>query len=205
MKRLLLFGCTIFLALFVAVPGHADLSVIGTGTMQGIAGNYQLIYDKVLNITWLDYTYTAGGNGMNPYTATNWAQGLSVKVSGANVTGWSLPTIQDLQFLDYNNLGNASNAIITGTGPFKNLLPGSPYWSGSTWGYWYLQGDWWYGYFAQDFLHGQSPANGGASGPGTGYYALAVTPGKVVPLPSALWLLGPGLVGLAAVRIRFGK
>ena len=26
-----------------------------------------------------------------------------------------------------------------------------------------------------------------------------------VPIPSALWLLGPGLVGLAAVRRRFGK
>ncbi len=58
MKKLSLFGCFAVLMLFLAVPGHADLTVVGMGSMQGVSGSYQLIYDNVLNITWYDYTYT---------------------------------------------------------------------------------------------------------------------------------------------------
>jgi hypothetical protein len=36
-------------------PAHADLLVSGMGTIKGVTGSYQLIYDTDLNITWLDY------------------------------------------------------------------------------------------------------------------------------------------------------
>jgi hypothetical protein len=39
------------------------------------------------------------------------------------------------------------------------------------------------------------------------FYALGLSGAHIesVPIPEALWLLGPGLVGLAAIRRRFKK
>ena len=67
---------------------QADLKVVGTGTMQGVTGSYQLIYDSVQNITWLDYTApaTIWGNQVA------WAQNLTVNFNGWLYSGWNLPT-----------------------------------------------------------------------------------------------------------------
>jgi hypothetical protein len=45
---------------------------------------------------------------------------------------------------------------------------------------------------------------GASSYPGIDLVSLTA-PGAPVPLPSALYLLGPGLIGLAAIRRRFKK
>ena len=131
---------------------HADLTVVGTGTMAGVAGSYNLIYDSAQNITWLDYL--APVNTWQNQMA--WAQNLAVNFKGQNVTGWSLPTAVDdgsypnnfsfngttsygynntssqMGYLFYTDLGNKgyydkngnpqSGWGLTNTRPFKSLI-----------------------------------------------------------------------------------
>ena len=84
----------------IAAAQAPDLKVVGTGTMQGVTGSYQLIYDGAQNITWLDYTHWDTTNNGNNYNDTwqnqvNWAQNLTVNFNGLTITGWSLPTTTD--------------------------------------------------------------------------------------------------------------
>jgi hypothetical protein len=62
---------------------RADLTVVGTGVMQGVSGSYQLIYDSAQNITWLDYS--APQNTWQ--NQVNWVQNLTVNFNGQKFTG----------------------------------------------------------------------------------------------------------------------
>ncbi len=187
---------------------HANLSVVGTGTIDGGTTAYQLIYDSAQNITWLDYSNPAAIWS----NQASWANNLSVDViSGPqNVTGWSLPTTVDnsssgnnppssassqMAYLYLTDLGDTTTLTGSGlvkTGPFKNLVS-NMYWSGTAansagtgeaWGF--------------------SMSNGlnHAGSNGVNGYALAVLPGDIVtggvvtPIPGTVLLFGTGLAGL---------
>jgi len=181
-------GAELLIAMAMVVSfsamAHADLSVVGSGTIQGGSGSYQLIYDSALNITWLDYSAP-----LNTWqNQVDWAAGLTVNFNGRNITGWSLPitvdndssigwniTSSQLGHLFYTELGNKEmydvrgtyqpGGGLTNTGPFKNLAA-YLYWSGtaSASGVWTF--DTWNGH--QDIFT-------------TGYFgtALAVLPGNI--------------------------
>jgi hypothetical protein len=81
-------------------PAQADLTVSGMGTIAGVAGNYQLIYDTDLNVTWLDYTFSWLDNKLpTSYAGRDgsmlWASELVVTVNGVSYDDWRLPTTVD--------------------------------------------------------------------------------------------------------------
>ncbi len=207
MKKLSLFGCLAILALSVTVPGHAELINNGNG----------LIYDTGLNITWYDYSYQGSWNN-----AMSWAASLSVTdAEGNSITGWRLPhgttvggfdnNASEMGYLFYTELGNKSlvdcmdsNGNIqpgyglVNAGPFTNLKADG-YWEdiSNSWGFGFafgFEGPYEFYYYSEV---------GSA-------YALAVHDGDIsgevvapTPIPGAIFLFGPGLVGLAALRRRF--
>ena len=70
----------------------ADLVVRGMGTITGIEGEYQLIYDTVLDITWLDCTYPPINKGGAPWNGLlGWADELVVSFGGQIYEDWRLP------------------------------------------------------------------------------------------------------------------
>jgi hypothetical protein len=58
---------------------------------------------------------------------------------------------------------------------------------------------------AYNYYNGQSWSGWWVAPQGSGLGVYARIYGNPVPLPGAFWLLGPGLVGLAAIRRRFKK
>jgi len=101
-------GAMVMLMGFSAMA-HADwsnyLTVVGEGTILGSSGSsYQLIYDRVQDITWLDYT-NIGEGGPAPVVEHSWenqvawAQNLNIVYNNQNITGWRLPTTVDGPFV----------------------------------------------------------------------------------------------------------
>ena len=99
--------------------------------------------------------------------------------------------------LYYDELRNIANTNIGGNtnfkkGPFKNLIP-FQYYSADRVGF--NDSD----VYFFDFNFGETSYGFEA----TNRYALAVHSGNVgapVPIPGAVWLLGPGLIGLLGMR-----
>ncbi len=178
-----------------------------------------LIYDNVLDITWMqdaNYAQTSGydANGrMNWFEAYTWADQLSyggfddwrlasagnAPASGVNVT------TGELGHMFYNNLGNTAGTSISNNVSFTDATPG-----GGTESFLNVQSFvYWYGEeyapdtsFAWAFytdVGGQSTNYKYGSG-----YSWAVRAGDVssVPVPAAAWLFGTALLGLVGVKRR---
>lgn len=67
---------------------YAELMVVGYGTIvNGGSGDYQLIYDTDIDITWLDFTKS------NDFwlEQMSWADGLEVEFGGIVFDDWQLP------------------------------------------------------------------------------------------------------------------
>jgi hypothetical protein len=167
------------------------------------------IYDDVANLTWLqdaNYAKTSGYDAdglMNWDQANAWAGSLNID----GVTGWRLPggpmlgfgtnqTASEMGNLFYNVLGGAAYNDIGTThnanyNLFKNVQS-DLYWSGVefdsslAWFFDFNRGNQYYNY-ENDYLFGWAVRSGdvGAS---------------PVPVPGALGLMGPALLGLLGVK-----
>ena len=216
------------LVLIIVIALILGFSTLGNANNLIDRGN-GLIWDPDLGITWYNFTYKGPSNTGATWDQTNaWANNLSVTVNGANITGWRLPrtvdgpyvwgndgsttagyniTTSEMGHLFYTELGNTGYYDVNGnyqpghglvkTGPFTNLQRAS-YSSGTeyaadtdaAWTFYFEDG-------GQDLNYKVFS-----------YYALAVHSGDVgapVPIPGAILLFAPGLVGLAGVRRRFRK
>ena len=161
----------------------------------------------VLPVNGSTYNYNWSSNG-----STDLGQNISAPSSA-----YPGSTGSEMAYLFAVDLGNLSNVDTNGnpqpdyglvnTGPFKNLLPDG-YWSG-TYAPAPLSGT-----FTYAFQVGQQTMSNTNS---WGAYAMAVHDGDVLadgevlpdgpptPIPGAILLFVPGLVGLAAIRRRFKK
>jgi hypothetical protein len=228
MKRLLL-ATLLALILGFAPIAHAALINNGGGLIYDTGLNVTW-YDYSYNGTWggavswaaslkvggvmgwrLPLTLPVNGSTYN----YNWSyNGSTDYASNISAPGSAYPGTKgsEMAYLYYVELGNVANTDMNGnslgnnpvnTGPFTSLQPGV-YWSGTE----YAPGPG----RAWSFLFETFPnfAYGGqGSDPQTfTLYALAVHDGDVgapVPIPGAILLFAPGLLGLAAIRRRFKK
>lgn len=209
-----------------------------------------LIYDDVLDITWLqdaNYAKTSGydADGHMTYDeAVAWADQLVYQ----GYTGWRLPTTvngdaqsmnwdwkgpdsgdsydtysysytagynlynSEMGYMFYVTLGNLGYYDTSGThpqpgyglnntGPFINLntdLYPNYYWSGTQYNYSPTSAAWCF-YFDQGYQT--------TYGKTADMFAWAVHDGELspIPIPTAVWLLGSGLIGIVSIRRKVKK
>ena len=196
--------------LFVVVSSssHAALYDRGNG----------LIYDDVLNITWMqdaNYAQTSGydlDGQMTWADAKTWADQLSY----GGFDDWRLPsagnapafgynvTTGELGHMFYNNLGNTAGTSILGNVTFTDATLG-----GGAESFLNVQSNaYWYGEEATPdtgiggafyTLDGSQPNGNGLH---HSIYSWAVRAGDVstVPVPAGAWLFGSALAGLLVAR-----
>ncbi|MCP3672532.1 MAG: VPLPA-CTERM sorting domain-containing protein [Gammaproteobacteria bacterium] len=178
-----------------------------------------MIYDDVLDITWLqdaNYAQTSGYDADGRMTwadANTWAGQLSydgyddwrlASAGNAPASGYNVTT-GELGHMFYNNLGNTAGNSILGNVSFTDATLG-----GGTESFLNVQSDfYWYGEeYAPGAYHAWAfgTVNGGqgTSGKNYSYYSWAVRAGDVssVPVPAAAWLFGTALLGLVGVKRR---
>jgi hypothetical protein len=213
----------IFIFLFTLL---LSFSIMGTANATLTDNGNNLIYDSDLNITWYDPITTS----MSWSAAMSWAASLTV--GGTTAGSWRLPTTVDgpyvwgydgtgttgynittseMGYLYYVDLGNKGYYATDGTnpqpgwtllsnkGPFTNLRPDTYYWSGTETEF--------TPYPTQAWVFTFGTGGQTVSYTYSDWYALAVHPGNVnpVPIPAAVWLLGSGLIGLIGLRRKFQK
>lgn len=201
------------MALMFGIVGTAHADLVNRGMGSSIHGDFSFIYDTDFDITWFDYSNDA--ESWDNQLA--WASGLEVVFNGEVFKDWRLPsslnsdgsgpcegpdcTDSEMGHLYYTELGNDGSWSLL-TGPFENLY-NEWYWSengdagndpqGHAWGFifkgWYSAGE-----QLQFTKSGE-------------IYALAVMEGDIAqaPIPSAIWLLGSGLIGFVGARRKFKK
>jgi hypothetical protein len=192
MKRALVITLAILMSCFLSSPVYATLIDHGNG----------LIYDTDFSITWLQ---APNNTNMTWDQANTWA----ISLTAGGVLGWRLPSIShnfdtggEMGHLYFVELGNKASFEpgwgLINKGLFTNLQP-FYYWSSTE-----MPGDperaWGF-----DFNEGY---------PFVDYktypmYALEVHEGNIgathTPIPGAVFLFAPGLVGLAILRKKFIK
>ncbi|MDA7855844.1 hypothetical protein N9A51_01295 [Pseudomonadales bacterium] len=199
--------------LFVVISSssHAALYDRGNG----------LIYDDVLNITWLqdaNYAQTSGyqvTNGAMTWAAANtWVDQLVYEgyedwrlpsVASSNISGYNL-TNGELGFMYYSNLGNvARTARAERNVSFTDVTDSSIKSFLNV-----QQSVYWYGNEASRSIGWSTVSFSLSDGyqfyynPTNGLYAWAVHDGDigaaVVPIPTTAWLFGSALAGLLVPR-----
>lgn len=183
---------TLLALLGIGGAAHASLTASADG---------KFIYDSDLNITWLadaNFAFTNGDqtNGtMNWEGANSWASNLNVDNHG----DWRLPSVNEMDHLFWVELGGTLDTPIS-TNHNKNYdlfqnIEGR---------YWSSEADPNNSSKALNFVFNGFVYNNGNSfseDKHTGYYAMAVTPGSIVPEPETYAMLMAGL-GLLGWRMR---
>jgi hypothetical protein len=188
------------LAVLLSLSVLLGFSTLANAELQPRQGG--LVYDTDFGITWTQPNNTfMTWDQANTWAATlgpDWRlptslnRDLTGPDAGYNVTG------SEMGHLYYTELGNAVGGPLAHTAPFTNLQP-SYYWSGTeyalytstAWGFYFSDGT--------QYVVGAKDRT---------FYALAVHEGDVgapVPIPGAILLFVPGLVGLAAIRRKIKK
>lgn len=183
-------------ALLLTLTGAvwAALIELGSATIAGDGTPYRLVYDEAQAITWLDYSRPQAAW----YDQDPWAQGLEVVFNGWSLGDWRLPKAQPALGDDPGNEMDLLFKTLRDTyggldsGPFQHLIP-DWYWSGTP----YAGNPDYYAWAIESSNGWQSwlPKD-------NTLHALAVMDGHPVPLPSGLWLLSSGLLGLAGLGRR---
>jgi hypothetical protein len=202
-----------FFILFVAALLFCGLAGMARAALVDRGGG--LIYDNVLNITWLqDANYGAGSSYDDHTTSTDgrmtWGNAVAwaTQLSYAGFTGWRLPNAynqdgsgpnlggnvsgSELGHMYYNNLGGVWNdpvllnpTFIDGNGKTVSFQNMQSYSY-----YWFMTE------FDSDkaWLYQLNAGSQLTNSKNDGYYAWAVHDGDIgatpVPLPSAIWLFG---------------
>ncbi len=199
--------------LFVVVSSssHAALYDRGNG----------LIYDDVLDITWMqdaNYAQTTGYDADGRMTwadANTWADQLSyggfddwrlASAGNAPASGYNVTT-GELGHMFYNNLGYTAGTSISGNVSFTDATLGGgteSFLNVQSWFYWYGEE---YVPNTFNFLAWAFSTGDGSQDYLTknfSYYSWAVRAGDVssVPVPAAAWLFGTALLGLVGVKRR---
>ncbi len=88
MKKIVVVSLAIVATMLFRYNARADLHILGVGDIVGAGGvSHQLIYDDVLDITWLDFTHPRFSSG----DQMDWASGLEVVFNGRVFGNWRLP------------------------------------------------------------------------------------------------------------------
>ncbi len=195
-------AATALTALSLMLAGGAEAALV-----ERLGG--KAIYDDVADLTWLqdaNYAKTSGydADGRMPWVQANaWAGSLNID----GVTGWRLPggtmvagstqTASEMGNLFFNVLGGTAGSSITAThnddyNLFKNVQSSRGYYSGVE----SSASNAWVFYFYSSFQNAVTKS--------LDRYAWAVRSGDVaaspVPVPGALALMGPALLGLLGVK-----
>lgn len=188
------------LAFILSIVIVLALTTFSNATLYDRGGG--LIYDDVLNVTWLqdaNYAKTSGydADGLLMWDmAMVWADGLVYQ----GYDDWRLPT--GMRFTDQNE-GELKQLYLEleniPDSPFINLMLDTLYWTSTS-----RNDD------PSDvlkahvaFINGYQAHDHSVSW----NYALPVRNGDSapVPIPAAFWLLGSGLIGLIGLRRKFKK
>ena len=208
---------------FLALVGLSIVSLAASAALYD-RGN-GLIYDDVLDITWLqdaNYAMTSGYDSDGKMTwseAISWAESLEYE----GYSNWRLTSVGDSPPDDFydpttelghmftTNLNNPSGIDCTpGCLQNSSFIDGD---SGEIVGFINMQ--WWFYWFSEEaaglpvsawtmyFIDGGQLRNH----KGNQLHAWAVTDGDVaaIPLPAAVWLFGSALIGLLGVSRRKGR
>ena len=192
----------------VSSSSHAALYDRGNG----------LIYDDVLDITWMqdaNYAQTSGydlDGRMTWADANTWADQLSYGgfddwrlASAGNAPAYAYTATGELGHMFYNNLGNTAFTSILNNVSFTDATLGGgteSFLNVQDYSYWYAEED------TPTYTWAFSTEDGGkyyGYGKGSSLYSWAVRAGDVstVPVPAAAWLFGSALAGcLVANRKR---